>query len=91
MGSHYILVHTFAYAIEQVSNNDYRHGEAVSMGLVAAAGYGILDENVDSDTPSPVEILTAQALIAEYETLALRIFGVSKVNLDILQRMRTCF
>jgi 3-dehydroquinate synthetase len=30
------LGHTFAYAIEQVSNNAYRHGEAVSMGLVAA-------------------------------------------------------
>ncbi len=30
------LGHTFAYAIEQVSNNTYRHGEAVSMGLVAA-------------------------------------------------------
>jgi 3-dehydroquinate synthase len=31
------LGHTFAYAIELVSNNAYRHGEAVSMGLVAAA------------------------------------------------------
>jgi 3-dehydroquinate synthase len=31
------LGHTFAYAIEQVSNNAYRHGEAVGMGLVAAA------------------------------------------------------
>ncbi len=31
------LGHTFAYAIEQVSNNAYRHGEAVSMGLIAAA------------------------------------------------------
>jgi shikimate kinase/3-dehydroquinate synthase len=31
------LGHTFAYAIEQVSKNNYRHGEAVSMGLVAAA------------------------------------------------------
>jgi len=31
------LGHTFAYAIEQVSKNAYRHGEAVSMGLVAAA------------------------------------------------------
>ena len=31
------LGHTFAYAIEQVSNDAYRHGEAVSIGLVAAA------------------------------------------------------
>ncbi len=31
------LGHTFGHAIEQVSNNAYRHGETVSMGLVAAA------------------------------------------------------
>lgn len=31
------LGHTFAYAIEQESRDAYRHGEAVSMGLVAAA------------------------------------------------------
>jgi 3-dehydroquinate synthase len=31
------LGHTFAYAIEQVSKNTYRHGEAVGMGLIAAA------------------------------------------------------
>lgn len=30
------LGHTFAHAIEQVSGNTIRHGEAVSMGLVAA-------------------------------------------------------
>ena len=60
-------------------------------GVFAVAGYGILDANVDSDAPSPVEILTAQALIAEYETLALHIFGISPGNLDILQRMRTLF
>ena len=30
------LGHTFAHAIEQVSNNAFRHGEAVAMGLVAA-------------------------------------------------------
>ena len=31
------LGHTFAYAIEQVSKDAYRHGEAVGLGLVAAA------------------------------------------------------
>lgn len=66
-------------------------GDILRAGVFAVAGYGILDENVDSDTPSPVEILTAQALIAEYETLALRVFGVSKVNLEILHKMRTLF
>lgn len=35
------LGHTFAYAIEQVSNNAYRHGEAVSMGLVAATNLSV--------------------------------------------------
>ncbi len=35
------LGHTFAYAIEQVSNNTYRHGEAVSMGLIAAANLSV--------------------------------------------------
>jgi hypothetical protein len=66
-------------------------GDILRAGVFAVAGYGILDENVDSDTPSPVEILAAQALIAEYETLALRVFGVSKANLDILHKMRTIF
>jgi hypothetical protein len=66
-------------------------GDILRAGVFAVAGYGILDENVDSDTPSPVEILTAQALIAEYESLALRIFGVSEVNLDIMHKMRTLF
>ncbi len=73
--------------------DDYlaRFGDVLRAGVFAVAGYGILDENVDSRTPAPVEILTAQALIAEYETLALHIFGVSPVNLDILHRMRTIF
>lgn len=66
-------------------------GEILRAGVFAVAGYGILDENVDSNAPSPVEILTAQLLIAEYETRALRIFGVSKTNLEIMQRMRTLF
>lgn len=73
--------------------NDFveNFGDILRAGVFAVAGYGILDANVDSDTPSPVEILTAQALIAEYETLALRIFGISTVNLEIMQRMRTLF
>ena len=68
-----------------------RFGEILQAGVFAVAGYGILDENVDSDTPSPVEILMAQTLIAEYETLALRIFGVSITNLEIMKKMRTLF
>ena len=66
-------------------------GDILRAGVLAVAGYGILDENVDGDKASPVEILTAQALIAEYETLVLGIFGVSPANLGILHRMRTLF
>jgi hypothetical protein len=59
--------------------------------VFGVAGYGILDENVDSSAPSPVEILTSQALIAEYEVLVLQVFGVSKINLEILHKMRRLF
>jgi hypothetical protein len=68
-----------------------RFGDILRAGVFAVAGYGILDENVDSNKPSPVEILVAQSLIAEYETLALDIFGVSSVNLGIIHRMRSLF
>jgi len=68
-----------------------KFGDILRAGVFAVAGYGILDANVDSSAPSPVEILTAQALIAEYETRALHIFGVSEINLEIMQRMRTLF
>lgn len=73
--------------------SDYiaRFEDVLRAGVFAVAGYGILDENVDSDSPSPVEILTAQALIAEYETLTLEVFGTSATNLAILHRMRTLF
>jgi 3-dehydroquinate synthase len=33
--------HTFAHAIEKVSNNSVRHGEAVAMGLAAAADLSV--------------------------------------------------
>jgi hypothetical protein len=66
-------------------------GEILRAGVFAVAGYGILDENVDSNTPSPVEMLVAQALIAEYEKRALDVFGVTGVNLAILHRMRSLF
>lgn len=59
--------------------------------VFGVAGYGILDENVDSNTPSPVEILTSQALITEYETLVLNVFGITPVNMGILHKMRNIF
>jgi len=68
-----------------------RFADILKAGVFAVAGYGILDANVDKNTPSPVEILTAQSMIAEYETLALRIFGVTPVNLAIMHKMRRLF
>jgi hypothetical protein len=68
-----------------------RFAEILKAGVFAVAGYGILDANVDKNTPSPVEILTAQSMIAEYEDLALEIFGVTPVNLAILHKMRRLF
>lgn len=76
---------------EELNDLLERFDDILRAGVFAVAGYGILDANVDSDNPSPVEILTAQSLIAEYETLALSVFGVTPMNLAIVQRMRTLF
>lgn len=76
---------------EGLSDLVARFGDILEAGVFAVAGYGILDENVDSNQPSPVEILFANALIAEYEFRVLTIFGISPVNLAILQKMRSLF
>ncbi len=76
---------------EGLSDYIARFAEILQAGVYAVAGYGILDVNVDSDDPSPVEILTAQALLAEYETLALKIFGITQANLEIMHKMRSLF
>jgi len=68
-----------------------RFDEILQAGVFAVAGYGILDENVDDNTGSPVEILTAQSLIAEYEYRVLNIYGVTPVNLEILHKMRRLY
>lgn len=68
-----------------------KFGDILQAGVFAVAGYGVLDENVDTSGGSPVEILTAQSLIAEYETRVLTIFGVTPVNLSILHKMRRLY
>ena len=68
-----------------------RFDEILIAGVFAVAGYGILDENVDGESPSPVEILVAQSLLAEYETRALNVFGVTRQNLEIMNHMRMLF
>lgn len=68
-----------------------RFADILRAAVYGVAGYGILDENVDGKTPSPVEVLTSQALIAEYETLILQVFGVSATNLNVVHHMRSIF
>jgi hypothetical protein len=68
-----------------------RFDDILRSAVFGVAGYGILDENVDSNIPSPVEVLTSQALIAEYETIILNVFGVTPTNLNVLHRMRNIF
>lgn len=79
--------------MDEVGLDDYvtNFGDILKAGVFAVAGYGILDENVDSNSPSPVEILVAQALLTEYETRALKVFGVTDTNLEIMARMRMLF
>lgn len=68
-----------------------RFDDVLRSAVFGVAGYGILDENVDSNAPSPVEILTSQALVAEYESLVLNVFGITPTNLGILHKMRSVF
>lgn len=65
--------------------------DVLRAAVFGVTGYGILDLNTDGNNPSPVEILTSQALIAEYETIVLQVFGVTEVNLGILHQMRSIF
>jgi 3-dehydroquinate synthetase len=55
------LGHTFAHAIEQVSGNKVRHGEAVAMGLVAAAKLSARLDFCSPDLPDRIESVVADA------------------------------
>lgn len=77
--------------MEEAGLSDYLHsfGDILRAVVYGIAGYGLLDVIVDgTNTFSAVELLTAQALVAEYETMILRVFGVNEVNLSILHRIR---
>lgn len=76
---------------EGLNNLLEKFEDILKAAVFGIAGYGILDVNVDKKELSPVEILTAQALISEYETLLLQVFGVTEVNLEILHRIRSLF
>lgn len=66
-------------------------GDILRAVVYGIAGYGILDVIVDERNFSAIELLTAQALIAEYETKILTTFGVTEINLNILHRIRDQF
>lgn len=66
-------------------------GDVLRAAVYGTTGYGVLDANLDGNEPSAEQILTAQALIAEYETLMLQAFGVTDTNLKIMHKMRSRF
>jgi hypothetical protein len=68
-----------------------RYDEVLKAAVFAVAGYGILDENVDGATSVPTEILTAHALIAEYEFQALNVLGATPANISIIHKMRSVY
>lgn len=68
-----------------------RFGDLMRAIAYGIAGYGILDVNLDGKVSSATELLMAQALVAEYETRLLRVFGVTENNLQILHRIRSQF
>jgi 3-dehydroquinate synthase len=61
------LGHTFGHALERVSNYQIRHGEAVSIGLVAAGRLSHLHGLCDESVPGKVEaILNALSMSTRY-------------------------
>lgn len=67
------------------------YDQVLIAGLYAVIGYSILDDNLDSNKPNPVEILTSQLLLSEYEQECYKIFGDGKVQHDIFHRIRLLF
>lgn len=58
--AHLNLGHTFAHAVEQVSGYSWLHGEAVGVGLVAAARLSYAIGLCDSGLPEEVEDIVSQ-------------------------------
>jgi shikimate kinase/3-dehydroquinate synthase len=58
--AHLNLGHTFAHAVEQVSGYSWLHGEAVGVGLVAAARLSYAMSLCNSSLPEEVEDIVSQ-------------------------------
>lgn len=54
---HLNLGHTFAHAIEKVSKNAVRHGEAVAMGLAAAADLSVRLDHCDRHLKDRIDLV----------------------------------
>ena len=70
------LGHTFAHAIEAVSNYTWRHGEAVAVGLIGAARLSYFHELCGPELPAQVEATVRAAKLPTgykgYSSTALR-------------------
>lgn len=63
----------------------------LAAGVLAVAGYCLLDSTLDSEATAPVEVLTANILLAEYEALALDVFGAAPATRGAFHRVQSLF
>lgn len=68
-----------------------RFGRILEAGVYAVSGYSILDDNVDSPSPRPVELLASKLLLAEYERVCLEAYGFTEENYRMLHRVHRLF
>jgi len=67
------------------------YDQVLIAGVYAVVGYSILDDNLDSNNPNPVELLTAQLLLAEYERMCYEIFGSGESLRKAFHQIRLLF
>lgn len=68
-----------------------KYDQVIKAGIYAVIGYSILDDNLDSNKPSPSEILVSHLFLSEYEQICYSIFGYTKIQHDIFHRIRLLF
>jgi 3-dehydroquinate synthase len=60
---HLNLGHTFAHAIEAVMPDTFQHGEAVALGLIAAATTGVAHGITPTDLPERIRTIMQRHLL----------------------------
>lgn len=68
-----------------------KYDRVLTAGIYAVLGYSILDDNLDSRSPNPEEILTSQLLLAEYESISYEVFGAGPRQRAAFHRIRLMF